>query len=312
VEPVGPVGAVDVLIVAYGSADTIGQQVKSLAGEDEVAAVIVVDHGTDGSAELAREAGAIAVHDPTNPGFGSGMNRAARLATAEHLLLMNPDAELGPEALAAGLDALSSHPDAAAAQGLIRTPSTGQLERAGGRELGPIDLLGRAVSAKALLQLPLVASVVRRIPALSHQVVRGTDATREVDTLAATALLVRRAAFEAVGGFDERIFLYAEDLDLCRRLRAAGWRLLYLPVPWADHENGSSSSTSWMRELRWWEGTMAFAARWWSDRALRLARAAAWIRFARLAVRSPRRAPMAFRAMLSTPGRIRRDERHHA
>jgi GT2 family glycosyltransferase len=305
--PASAQGLIDALIVAYGTADSITTVVSSLTGDDRVSLVSVVDHGDDGSGLLAARAGAMVAVDPTNPGFGAGMNRAARAGCSPFLLLMNPDAELLPGALETGLAALSERDDVAAVQGLITTPSTGQLERAGGPEFGPLDLLGRATSAKKLLRFGPVARLTARVPALRHQVERSTAETAEVETLSGTALLIRRAAFEAVDGFDERYFLYGEDMDLCRRLRQAGWSLLYLPVPWARHENGSSSDGWWNRELRWWEGTMAFAARWWSPIAFAGARIAALVMFARLTLRRPAGSLVAGRALVVDPTRVRAD-----
>ena len=102
------------------------------------------------------------------------------------------------------------------------------------------------------------------MPSLRDHVERVPSAAEDVETLAAVSILVRRDAFDAIGGFDERYFLYGEDLDLCRRLRGAGWRLVSLPVAWASHHSGASASGWWDRELRWWEGTMQFAAHWWA------------------------------------------------
>ena len=124
------------------------------------------------------------------------------------------------------------------------------------------------------------------------------DGPTSVEALAATAVLVRRDAFDQVGGFDAGYFLYGEDLDLCRRLRDAGWELVALPVPWADHDSGGSAASAWTRELDWWQGTMRFAARWWSRPAWRLAQGAAFVRWLRLALRHPRGAKAAWRALL--------------
>lgn len=301
-----PAERVDCLIVAYESAETIQEVTRQMLTHPKIARVVVVDHGHDGSAELADQAGATAIRVPSNPGFGAGMNRAARDSTAPFLLLMNPDALILDGAIEAGLAALDSRPNAGAAQGSIRTESTGRLERAGGRELRGIDLLGRAISASALLRHAWVARVVRRIPGLVHQVDRSVDQVSEVETLAATALLMRRDAFSSVNGFDERYFLYGEDLDLCRRLRLEGWALLYLPDPWSMHENGSSSTNWWSRELRWWEGTLRFAAQWWSDTEFRFAMVASSLMFGRLAVRSPRQVRKCWRLLLTEPTRLRR------
>lgn len=297
---------IDVLMIAFNNLTQIADLVRDLVGRPEVRSVVVIDHGRDGSGAAAAGAGAIVVHDPSNPGFGAGMNQAANHARAQFLLLMNPDATLSADALSAGLEAMASHPSAGAAQGMIRTPSTGDLERAGGRELGPLDLTGRAVGARALLASPMIRRLVGRVPRLRHQIERGVVEVAEVETLAGTAVLVRREAFESIGGFDESYFLYGEDLDLCRRLRRQGWSLLYLPVDWAEHENGSSSAGWWDRELRWWEGTMAFTARWWGLGAFGWARLAAAIMFIRLALRSPGRSAQAWNAIVRSPGRVRR------
>jgi GT2 family glycosyltransferase len=120
---------------------------------------------------------------------------------------------------------------------------------------------------------------------------------------------VRRAAFLDVAGFDEGYFLYGEDLDLCRRLRAAGWRLVALPDRFAVHEGGASSAGWAEREVAWWGGTMRFAARWWSTPAWAVARAAAVTQWARVSVTVPARARAAWRAMVAGPSTDRRDGR---
>jgi hypothetical protein len=81
---------------------------------------------------------------------------------------------------------------------------------------------------------------------------------------------------------------------------------VYLPVPWATHENGSSSSTWWRRELRWWEGTMAFAARWWGGRAYACAVIASLLMVVRIGIQAPGQFVTAWRAIVRDPMRARR------
>ena len=138
-----------------------------------------------------------------------------------------------------------------------------------------MHLVGRAVGARRLLSCRPVRAVAGRFGVVADHVVRVPNAPEVVESLAATALLVRREAFVEVGGFDESFFLYGEDLDLCRRLRVAGWELLAIPEPTAHHDNGASSSTTTERELSWWRGTMRFSALWWSTAAWSVALAAA-------------------------------------
>jgi len=287
---------VDTVLVAYNSQDMIGRALD-LAGQLGGRAV-VVDHGDGASAVIAATRGAIAIHDPSNPGFGTGQNRGLSFTDSDIVLLCNPDAEILPEAVQAGAALLRGRPDVAALQGVIVNRLTGRPERSAGVEVGPVHLMGRAIGAKGLLRSPWVASVARRTSTLQDHAQRIPDGPQEVDTLAATAVLVRRSAFEAVGGFDETYFLYGEDLDLSNRLRRAGWKLLSVPEVFAVHTSGGSADSDWQREANWWKGTMQFGATRWTGAAWSLAVSAAAIRWARLAVRHPRHATATFSAMV--------------
>lgn len=269
---------VDVVEVAFRSDDVIEGSVRaalSLGGR-----VVVVDHGDGRSAALAAAAGATTIVDPSNPGFGAGQNRGMRECTSEFVLLCNPDAEVDPAAVQAGVAHLRARPDVAAVQGVIVNRATGKPERSQGVELTPLHLLGRALGARRLLDVGWVRALARRSAVLRDHADRVPAGPVEVESLAAAAVLVRREAFDWVGGFDPGYFLYGEDLDLCRRLRAAGWKLLAIPDVWATHTSGGSATSSREREQDWWEGTMAFAATWWTGPKWWVARVVASIRSA--------------------------------
>jgi N-acetylglucosaminyl-diphospho-decaprenol L-rhamnosyltransferase len=296
--------AVDTVFVAYRSEDVIERALAQAAPLGGLS--VVVDHGDGESAQIAVLAGALAIHDPSNPGFGAGQNRGISFTGSEFVLLCNPDAEILPGAILAGAELLRARPGVAAAQGVIVNRSTGRPERSAGVELGPVHLLGRAIGAKRLLGLPVVASLARRSPILQDHADRVPGGPVEVQSLAATAVLVRRSALDQVGGFDESFFLYGEDLDLCRRLRAAGWTLVAVPEVWATHTSGGSAHSSWQREAEWWRGTMQFGAGRWSASGWSIAVLAAAIRWARLAAGHPVQAPATFRALVADPLRRRR------
>lgn len=251
------------------------------------------------------ERGAVVVHDPRNPGFGAGQNRGVAISGSPFVLLCNPDAEIAPDAIRAGLAVLEQRPDVAAVQGVVVNRGTGRPERSAGVELGPVHLLGRAVGAGALVRHRWARALAGRSQTLRDHAERVPSRPTEVESLAATAVLVRRAAFDAVGGFDESYFLYGEDLDLCRRLRDAGWTLLTLPDVWATHESGGSAESTWNREANWWRGTMQFAADRWSGGAWIVALVAAVLRWVRIVVRQPSHARAAFVGMVADPVRRR-------
>lgn len=294
---------VDVVIVAFGSESEIGWSVsraRRLGGQ-----VVVVDHGDGASAQRAEAMGAATVHDSSNPGFGAGQNRGVAKTTSEFVLLCNPDARIVPLAVMEGVHYLQEHPGVAAVQGVIESRSTGRPEHSQGVQPGAVHLLGRAVGARRLLRFGVVRTVAARSGTLADHAERVPTGPVAVDNLAATALLVRRCAFDAVGGFDPSYFLYGEDLDLCRRFREAGWGLVALPRTWAVHGSGVSSPSTWDRELRWWEGTMSFAARWWARPAFVVAWMAAATAWLHLSVTRPRSAGTAARALLLAPLRRR-------
>jgi GT2 family glycosyltransferase len=304
----------DAVVVTYASRHDVGRCLASLRTVRGMETVVVVDHGDDGSDEVAAAMGAVVVRDPDNPGFGAGHNRGVALTRAHYVLLMNPDAVLVPGSVEVGVALLDSEPRVAACQGVIIDEATGMPERSQGVLLGPGHLWGRALRLRGLLRWRPVRSVVRRLPGLADHVARVPDGPVNTAALGATALLVRREAFDAVGGFDRRFFLYGEDMDLSRRWTEAGWRLVALPIRWAVHHAGGSSGSSWGREVEWWRGSMTFAATWYPERAWAMAVGAVMVRAVTLGACRPSRATAAWRAMVVGPRNTRttRSARPHA
>lgn len=296
---------IDVVIVAFESRKDIERCVRSALDLAGAGIVTVVDHGSDGSFDLARELGATAVVQE-NHGFGAGCNRGAREGRAPWVLFLNPDSLVNPEIVLRGLGAAMSRPDVGAVQGSIINEFSGGPERSQGREITCVHLLGRSILARRLLRFSTVRGLARRLPLLVDHVDRVPEWPSEVESLAATALLVRRTAFEAVEGFDESYFLYGEDLDLCRRLREHGWILLAVPGLWACHRGGGSSASEWRREAAWWQGTMHFAARWWGPWSWRFSLLAATIAWLRLTFRRPSQYRAAWRAVIGDAVAARR------
>jgi GT2 family glycosyltransferase len=146
------------------------------------------------------------------------------------------------------------------------------------------DLVARLFRLREWLGEERLKGLARRIGA-GYFADRSTPGTADVEFLAAVAVLARRAALDGVEGFDEAYFLYAEDVDLCSRLRRAGWRLVALPTPWATHVGGASSEGAGsLRRRRWWESHRLLVRRHWSGprRALGLALTGAGLAVARL------------------------------
>lgn len=197
----------------------------------------VVDCGsTAGLAKVMPEDARFTLLEPgMNLGFSAANNRAlARLpAECRYLLCLNPDVMVKRDTLERMLARIQSEPDIGAATCRLTLPS-GMLDPAC-RRADPT--LFNAFCKLTGLQKLFPGS--RRIGRYNLTFI-DPDTAHEIDSGSGAFLLIRREALEAAGGqFDERFFLYGEDLDLCRRIRQAGYRILYLPEAHATHVKGS-------------------------------------------------------------------------
>ena len=181
--------------------------------------VLVLDNAsTDGSAEMARAhpAGAEVVALSERRGKAANDSALLERARGRHGLLLNEDSELRPGATAALHAALEAHPRAGAAGArLLRPdgtpqPSAFRFPTVGASALGAVGLARRNVQSTG-------------------------DAVREVDWAHSAAMLVRREAGAQVGWLDPAFFVYSDEVDFCRRLRDAGWAILYVPDAEAVH-----------------------------------------------------------------------------
>jgi GT2 family glycosyltransferase len=169
-----------------------------------------------------------------NLGFAAGMNRLLARSDAPWFLALNSDAWPEAGAIDSLLAAASADPRIAAVAPRLERPD-GTLEYS----THPFP----SVSTAALTAMGVVHGPVARrrliSPAWSH------DEARDVDWAVGAALLMRRSAVEAVGGFDERFFMYAEDLEWCWRARQAGWRIIFEPGAVVRHVGNASGSRNY-------------------------------------------------------------------
>lgn len=188
--------------------------------------ILVDNASTDGGAEEAAASfpAVRIIRNEANPGFGAANNRAVRESSGEFLLFLNTDTVLQPGAVALLLDALRAD-DAAVAAGPLLYPGEGKAQVSFGNR---VDFVGQLV--QKLFLNPFYKKAVLRHPR-----------TRRTGWLSAACLLCRRAAFAAAGGFDERFFLFFEDIDLCLRMQKDGGRLLHVPAARVFHAGGGST-----------------------------------------------------------------------
>lgn len=263
--------AVGVAIVSWNVRELLLRAVASIAASGVPARVVVVDNASsDGSAEAVRAAypGAVVVASAGNPGFAVANNQALRILGVIQIqgegharkappppfaLLLNPDAELRPGALEALLAHLASHPEAGAVGPLLRYPD-GSVQSSRRRFPGLLALLAEATPIEWHWPGHPVARRMRMddVP---------PDRPHAVDWLNGAAVLLRTEALAAAGGFDEGYFMYSEELDLFRRIHAAGWAVHFTPAAEVVHHEGQSSSqVPAARQLRFVRSRVRYAA----------------------------------------------------
>ncbi len=232
-------GGVGAVVVNYDAGPSLGRCVASLRAAG-LGTVVVVDNGShDGSlASLARaDADAVLVPLGRNVGYASAVNRGVQhLADAiEAVLVCNPDLVVEPDAVSLLWDALVAHAETAAVGPTVRDPDGRPYPSA--RQFPDY----KTAVAHGLLGMFLPdnrwSRAYRREDAL-----RAPGTAPEVDWVSGACMLVRKSALFSVGGFDEGYFMYVEDLDLCWRLRRAGWSVRQVPSAQVVHVGGVSAA----------------------------------------------------------------------
>jgi N-acetylglucosaminyl-diphospho-decaprenol L-rhamnosyltransferase len=231
-------GKLTVVVVNWNAGDRLLESVRSVLDSTAEAVVVVVDNdSTDGSVERLTERypAVRVVQTGENLGYGRGANAGLQVVESEYLVVMNPDVFLGPTALAETTSYLESHPAVGVVAPRLEDPEGNALVTCGLR-----PRLSDAVCRKLLLHLVLPFYRFRRVRPVESS---------EVDWVTGACMVGRREAFTAVDGFDKAIFMYFEDLDLCLRLKTAGWSVHYHPEAVARHIGGHSSAQAFDRML---------------------------------------------------------------
>ncbi|MBN9141838.1 MAG: glycosyltransferase family 2 protein [Micrococcales bacterium] len=259
--------AVSIVIVNYNTAEATAACLASLHGEPIDAEIVVVDNGSvDGSVELLRErfpdARIIAAGE--NLGFAAGVNRGADASTGERILLLNPDTLVRRGSLTALLAFADAHPDHRVYGGRTLRPDG---------TLDPSSCWGEPSLWSLICFATGLSTVFHRSRIFDPESLGRwqRDSVREVPVVTGCLLLIAREDWRALGGMDERFFLYGEDADFSRRARAAGMRPVVVPRAVIVHEVGGSTSSSGRKMCLVMAGKATDARLRWSPGRARLA-----------------------------------------
>ncbi len=228
-----PSPSVDIVVVTYNPGDTITSFLQSAAGAEGVASVTVVDNasGDDVARQAADDAEVAFVQTGRNAGYGGGANIGALRGSAEWILVSNADIVLEPGAVEALLEVAQSD-EAIGAVG----PRVQEIDGTTYPSARPLPTLmlgaGHALFGKGWPNNPWTRRYRLNLHPLGGEVDAGW--------LSGSCFLVRRSAWEQLGGFDESYFMFFEDVDLGRRLGQAGYRQVWTPRAVVTHLGGHS------------------------------------------------------------------------
>ena len=229
------VDVADVVVVNHNTRHDLQSCLEALAAAHNVGTVWVGDTGSrDGSLEMVHDRFPdVRTHSmPDNPGYGAAANELIARCHTDIVILLNADVRVEHDTIDALRRHLAANPGVALA--------------------GPrlVDVHGEP--QQSCFDDPTIATLLWRESGLARrwETARGHDrigraldgaSARSVPWVLGAAVAIRRTAFDAIGGFDPGYFLYYEETDLCRRLRAVGWTIEYVPTAVAVHAGGAST-----------------------------------------------------------------------
>jgi O-antigen biosynthesis protein len=276
---------ISIIIVSYNCLESLRDCLKSIDDQKgiRIETYVIDNDSHDGTPDYLKAQKINSIFPGRNLGFGAGINLGASKATGKYFLILNPDTILTSESLTAFLAFAESHPDFGLASAhLLYTDGRTQISA---RKLPRRRdfLLGRA---SPVYKLGLSSEKDAGYLSLTG------ETPLEVPAVSATALFVRSDLFRELGGFDERFFMYLEDLDLCKRVSdrcLSNWILPQAKVihAWRKSSSTRPFSTAWHHYLSVYKYFKKhYPSQWCKNFSLTVALAAGFaINFALIAVR---------------------------
>jgi len=236
-----PSSLTSIIVVAADSGATLRECAARALASSAPVELMLVDNGSRDSVPQAiaraceHDDRVHVIYNHANLGFGPAVNVGARQAHGSTLLVLNPDCMLEPDTLARLRDVLHAHPDAGVI-GAVVCDADGAPDPAS-RRRDPLLLRSwNEMTGRAKRELENARFEGVDVPGVIP------EATIEVENVSGALMLLPRATFERLRGFDDGYFLHCEDLDLCRRARDAGYKVLLAGDVRVRHAKGGSSA----------------------------------------------------------------------
>jgi len=236
------------IVVNYNNAAFLSSCLHSIKKcfEGDGYEIIVVDNNsTDGSCQLIREKffGLCMIENWGNLGFAQAVNQGIGRSKGKYLLILNPDVQILPGALQKAINFLEGHPDVGILLPKLVNPD------------GSLQFSCRTFynfSTLLLRRTPL-GNIFPNNRIIREHLMMDWDhrEPREVDWGLGACMFLRREALKGENIFDERFFLYFEDVDLCFRMRKEGWKVIYYPEAVMVHSHARQSAGEFFNRAKW-------------------------------------------------------------
>lgn len=236
--------------------------------------IIVIDNASaDGSAQAAKGLGANIIVNNNNPGFAKANNQGTKVSKGEYVLFLNSDTEVKSNVLGEMVSYMRKNPKVGVSSSALNNKD-GSLQATGGF----FPTLPRVFSWMTIQDFPLVDKFIKPFHPYHSKSFFGKggnfySSQKELDWVTGAFLMTKKEILENVGGWDETFFMYVEEVDLCFRIKSAGYQVLYLPKWSITHLGGGSSKTSEFSLLSEYKGIKKFYVKHyaaWQYPALRI------------------------------------------
>lgn len=263
-----------VILVLYNAREVIEVTLDALYASkvDFDYEVIIVDNNSpDDSVQIIKDkylsdpavaAKTKLIFNPENFGFGIGNNIGMKQATGDYILLLNTDTKISPENLQVMVDFISKRPDIGAA--------TCKLIKADG-QIDPASRRSEPNLVRSFFRLFGFQSLFPKVFGGYNLLNKDPNISSELESCSGAYFLMSREAYEKTGGFDERFFMYGEDLDLCRSIRESGLKIWWHPETTCVHYRGQSSKKTPQKTLfAFYDAMWIYYKKWYSKKYFHL------------------------------------------
>lgn len=263
-----------VILVLYNARDVIEVTLDALYASkvDFDYEVIIVDNNSpDDSVQIIKDkylsdpavaAKTKLIFNSENFGFGIGNNIGMKQATGDYILLLNTDTKISPENLQVMVDFISKRPDIGAA--------TCKLIKADG-QIDPASRRSEPNLVRSFFRLFGFQSLFPKVFGGYNLLNKDPNISSELESCSGAYFLMSREAYEKTGGFDERFFMYGEDLDLCRSIRESGLKIWWHPETTCVHYRGQSSKKTPQKTLfAFYDAMWIYYKKWYSKKYFHL------------------------------------------